>query len=335
MAVLHRRTGEIQVGLDPRRARVFAELPDQVVAAAAGLTGGRTTEELLAQVGPHGAAMVELLADLVGHGLVEDAGAVTPALPRRLVADDTAAAGRSPTAAPSDRAGLGVRIHGDGRLAVAIGCLLAEAGVGQVHVHARGEVAAEDVGAGLRRADIGRPRQEAAHDAITRAEDSVGTQRFTRRRPDLVLLTDAVVPRPDLVADVMAARLPHLCARVRDGVGIVGPFVVPGVSGCLRCADHQRTDLDPCWPLVAAQLAGRSQAADLATVHATAGVAAAQALDALGWLREPSKSPPSTWNTAVEIDAFAATLDRRPWSPHTACGCRAATRPDYRGLFGR
>ena len=71
----------------------------------------------------------------------------------------------------------------------------------------------------------------------------------------------------------------------RDGTGIVGPLVVPGLTSCLRCADLQRCDRDECWPQLAAQLAGQVQQADLAGTQATAAFAAAQALDAVRWLK--------------------------------------------------
>ncbi|WP_018684117.1 ThiF family adenylyltransferase [Actinokineospora enzanensis] len=334
VAVLQRRAGELQIGLDPRRAVVVRDLPAPVAAAAARLTGGRTTAELLAGVGPpHREILADLLANLLGRGLVEDASGPGSPVPRRLAADTTVSAQRPSTAHPAERAGLGVYIHGSGRLAVAIACQLAAAGVGHVHVNARGRVAAEDVGAGLRPEDVGRARQPAAHDAVRRADDTVVTRRFSRARPHLALLTDALVPEPAVTAELVERGIPHLRVSARDGVGIVGPLVVPGVSSCLRCADHHRAHIDPCWPTVAGQLAGRSQLVDLSTVHTTAGVAAAQTLHALGWLRDPRVPTPSTWNTALEVDAFAAELDRRPWAPHPDCACGAAAHPSYRYLF--
>ncbi len=329
LSVLHRRTGEIQIGLDPRRAVVVSELPEPVVSATAGLSGGRTTDELLTVVGPdHRSEMRQLLVGLAEQGLVEDAAAAAAPVPLRLAGDRTAATRRAFSAA--DRAAAAVKVHGDGRLAAAIACHLAAAGVGRVHVAARGAVTPEDVGAGLLVTDVGRPRAEAAHDAVHRVDEAVGTRRFTRRRPDLVVLTDAVVPDPGVVSTLEEDGTPHLCVRVREGVGIVGPFVLPGVSSCLRCADHHRTDRDPCWPRVAAQLAGVPQLCDLATLHTTAGLATAQVLDALAWLRRPDSLRPVGWNTSVEVNPHTADIDHRPWDPHPACRCRAATNPAYR-----
>ena len=47
------------------------------------------------------------------------------------------------------------------------------------------------------------------------------------------MLTDFLVSDPRVVRDLHAARVPHLPVRVRDGTGLVGPLVVPGVTSCL------------------------------------------------------------------------------------------------------
>jgi bacteriocin biosynthesis cyclodehydratase domain-containing protein len=151
---------------------------------------------------------------------------------------------------------------------------------------------------------------------------SVRTGRFGRRQPDLVLLTDAVVPDPQLVDRLTADGVPHLPVHIRDGIGVVGPLVVPGRSSCLRCADLHRARLDACWPAIATQLAGRSQLADLASTQATAAFAAAQALDVLRWARE-SRTRPPTWNASAEIDVVSLRSRFRGWQPHPECACGA------------
>jgi bacteriocin biosynthesis cyclodehydratase domain-containing protein len=202
-----------------------------------------------------------------------------------------------------------------------VACLLAAAGVGWVHVAARGSVGPEDTGSGYLADDIGRSRAAAATAALRRVGRSVRTGRFdARRRPDLVLLTDAVVPDPSLVDVLIADGVPHLPVHIRDGVGIVGPLVIPGVTSCLHCADLHRSEIDRCWPSIATQLAGRPQQADLAAVAATAGFAAAQALDTLRWSRS-AHTRPRAWNTSVEIDIGSARTQYRGWQRHPACPC--------------
>lgn len=326
LVVLHRRAGEIQIGLAPRRATVVSGLPAPVAAAADHLTGDHTTEELLARVAPgHRPAMRALLAGLTDQGLVEDAARRAPPPPR--LAADTSALPRAGDALGT-RARSVVTVHGDGRLAASVACLLAAAGVGHVHVESRGAVAPEDIGTGLTEADVGRPRQTAVHAAIRRVDGGTATHRPTRRHPDLVLLTDALVPDPAVVQDLVDHGVPHLPVRSRDGVGIVGPFVLPGVTSCLRCADHHRADRDECWPLVAAQLAGRPLPVDLATAQTTAGLAVAQALTVLTWLHTPGDQRIPTWNTSLELDATTGAMAHRPWSPHPSCPCDAPGAPN-------
>nr|MDG6783909.1 hypothetical protein [Gordonia rubripertincta] len=64
-------------------------------------------------------------------------------------------------------------------------------------------------------------------------------QRTMRRRADgsldtvdtrLVILSDFLVHDPRVVFALTRARIPHLLVRARDGVGIVGPLVLPGLS---------------------------------------------------------------------------------------------------------
>ncbi len=64
--------------------------------------------------------------------------------------------------------------------------------------------------------------------------------------------------------------------RVRDGTGLVGPLVIPGMTSCLRCADLHRSDRDAAWPAVAAQLRDAVGSADRATMLATAALALSQ-----------------------------------------------------------
>ncbi len=90
---------------------------------------------------------------------------------------------------------------------------------------------------------------------------------------DLAVLTDFLVSDPRVVRDLHATGVPHLPVRVRDGVGLVGPLVIPGMTSCLGCADLHRSDRDAAWPALAAQLRDTVGNADRATVLATAALA--------------------------------------------------------------
>lgn len=131
---------------------------------------------------------------------------------------------------------------------------------------------------------------------------------------DVAVLTDDMVPDPRVVTNLVRTRTPHLQVRLRDGRGVVGPFVLPGVSSCLRCADLLRCDLDPQWPHVSAQLLGRVGEAPKPTILATAAVALAQ-FEAFVDGRAPLA------DTTVEVDLRDHTMARRTWARHPLCDC--------------
>ncbi|HEV7789818.1 MAG TPA: hypothetical protein VGP05_12480, partial [Pseudonocardia sp.] len=84
---------------------------------------------------------------------------------------------------------------------------------------------------------------------------------------------------------------------------------------------------DPCWPTVAARLAGWVGSAGPATVVATAALAVEQALLAVDAVF--GAEPPPTLDGVLELDLRRGGLRRRRWAPHPDCGCGAAhTHPD-------
>jgi bacteriocin biosynthesis cyclodehydratase domain-containing protein len=140
---------------------------------------------------------------------------------------------------------------------------------------------------------------------------------------DLVVLADSLASDPRLLRDLHAARVPHLPVRVRDGAGMVGPLVIPGVTSCLGCADLHRTDRDAAWPAVSAQLREVVAHADRPTVLATAALALAQLQHIISAVRgtDPPGAPPATMNATVEVDIASHTIRARRWTRHPLCGC--------------
>ncbi|MDX1884004.1 TOMM precursor leader peptide-binding protein [Mycolicibacterium sp. 120270] len=143
-------------------------------------------------------------------------------------------------------------------------------------------------------------------------------------KTDLVVLSDSLVADPRIVRDLHATATPHLPVRVRDGAGLVGPLVVPGVTSCLRCADLHRSDRDEGWPAVAAQLRDTVGTADRATVLATAAVALNQVDRVIAAVRggvgvERAPHPPSTLDTTLEFDVNTGSTTARRWTRHPRC----------------
>jgi bacteriocin biosynthesis cyclodehydratase domain-containing protein len=124
-------------------------------------------------------------------------------------------------------------------------------------------------------------------------------------------------------------RLPHLVAEVREDVGVVGPFVQPGRTACLRCLDLTRTDRDPDWPVVALQLAagtGGAVACDSALALAVAAQATVQALTLLD-----GDDLPAAAGGTLELTLPDWRWRRRSWQLHPDCDCHAP----FRAVTGR
>lgn len=142
---------------------------------------------------------------------------------------------------------------------------------------------------------------------------------------DLVVLSDFLVADPRMVRDLHHQGVAHLLVRVRDGIGLVGPLVIPGVTSCLCCADLHRRDRDAAWPAICAQLRETVGVADRPTVLATAALALSQvnrviaAVHGPGAATEPA--PPQTLNATLEFDLHSGAIVTRRWTKHPLCSC--------------
>ncbi|WP_324290176.1 hypothetical protein [Gordonia sp. SL306] len=172
--------------------------------------------------------------------------------------------------------------------------------------------------------------------AASLAEVGMVPRRSTRRPHDtvvdgwdanLVVLTDFLVHEPAVVNALITARIPHLQVRVRDGVGVIGPLVLPGLSSCLRCADHHRTTMEPDWPLLAAQMVRQPGYASAGTIRSTAALTHEQIEQLAGalWAGASTESTPQLFNRALEFHADPARLAVVEWPPHPLCDCRPIT----------
>ena len=142
---------------------------------------------------------------------------------------------------------------------------------------------------------------------------------------DLVVLSDYLVADPRMVRDLHGQGVAHLPVRVRDGTGLVGPLVIPGVTSCLGCADLHRRDRDPGWPAISAQLRETVGVADRATLLATAALALSQVNRVIAAVRGqgalPDPGPPQTLNATLEFDLGAGAIVARQWTRHPLCPC--------------
>jgi hypothetical protein len=190
-------------------------------------------------------------------------------------------------------------------------------------------VAGDAVVGGLTAADEGRPRSVAAADAVRRASPLADLRPPPEGAADVVVLARAWAASDPLVAGLQRAGVPHLVATVRGGCGVVGPFVIPGRTSCLRCADLHRRDAEPHWPELAAQLtAGEAPPSGATTTCLLTAVTAA--LQVLAYL--DGTAAPVTLDATLELRPPDPVPVRRRWTPHPSCGCldAAAALPALR-----
>ncbi|MEU7999950.1 hypothetical protein AB0B66_02075 [Catellatospora sp. NPDC049111] len=298
----------VQLGTDPEHA-VVLELPHRSAARLLDLLDGSRTERAvlaeMARLGMRADDVHEVLAALAAHGLVLPAHALMPAaLPadhRARLADEAAAlalrrteTAGTPARVLQRRGQARVIIAGAGPTARLVATALLDAGVGKV-----GTVASPGAAA-----TVNSP--PGPHAATLRATDA------TFR----VQVGHAVSTRGT------RRRVPHLALTVRDGVAVVGPLVPASGGPCLRCLDLHRTDRDPSWPRLAAQLAQAPAGSDpcpAATRLTAAGFAAAEVLAYL------DGAAPTTIGSTVEINGVLPWR-RRSWSPHPSCDCTRRRR---------
>lgn len=322
----------LQLGVAAERAIVLAGIDDSTRLVLPLLDGTRDEAQVLREAEAHGCPReraARVLGLLHAAGALDDA-ARTSDLPVQLsllerdrLAPDLAALRLLRRGDHDDdtlrrRGAARVVVHGAGRVGAPVALLLASAGVGLIDVLDDGVVRPDDCGVGgFGLTDVGAHRAATLRRLIR--ETAPAARTATIVTPHLVLLTPpagrGVPPAPE--------HDPSLLARVVDGIGVVGPLVQPAASACLHCLDLHRTDLDPGWPILAAQLsddAGELVACDGALALAVAAQAAREALAFLDGNR-----PPGSLGGTLELAPTDWRWRRRSWQVHPDCSCMNRT----------
>ncbi|WP_235737736.1 TOMM precursor leader peptide-binding protein [Nocardioides alcanivorans] len=284
VVVCRRGDGTLQIGLQPEGAVHARDMPD-VRALLAGLRDGAPAPDL-ASLDPR---VARCYLDLVEHHLVIDGD------------DYVAGLGRSTDAAArefltADVAELGGVARRRNRAAITIGV--------------------EDTGlpaAGDRLLSL---VQAAGFSVLRRPLAAEASAEFPT--VDAVLLIDANVTDRAVVDRLVADGVPHLPLSCAEGRVLLGPFVAPGRSSCLRCVDAALAEHDPRRALVIEQYARHRSAWPAAVPHDLLQVALGWAVrDLTRWV---TGERPTTWSTVLEMDP-ALTLPRHSFPPHVECGC--------------
>lgn len=244
-----------------------------------------------------------------------------------------------------------VLICGSGRTGALLAATLASTGIGQVLTEDATPTTHTDLApGGAVPDDLGRPRTQAARRAVARAlgrptvdtePDDPADRPPPPRRPEAVPAVDLVVLVDRSAADatrsdrLLAADVAHLSVVIRETSVVVGPLVLPGRGPCLRCLDLHRSERDPQWPLVLAQLLSerhRRRAAREETALAQSAAALA-ALQVLGHLDR--HAVPASVGATLEVELPDGLTSRRPWPIHPVCGCHWPPSAPTSGDEGR
>jgi bacteriocin biosynthesis cyclodehydratase domain-containing protein len=333
----------LQIGIDPRRAIALRGMRGAQTLINL-LDGSRDLGQVLAaahELGISRQSAERVIGLLAAAGALHDFPAATmralPAGPRDRLARELAtvslAHGHTDGGALvlARRQAASVRVHGTGLVASGLASLLTESGVGRVSCTG---AAAEPPSTGPQlsswpptgRVRLGHPAADGHPAAAGRpgADARPGAGRGTRGtrgpgcRPDLAVLVDGYLP--ELPGSLVAAGVVHLTAAASEAIGVVGPLVIPGQTACLSCVDMARTDRDPAWPLILAQVCGQApQPAACAAVLAAA-VAAQATAQALAFL---DRAGPATAviNGTLELVLPGWQWRRHSWIPHRQCRC--------------
>jgi bacteriocin biosynthesis cyclodehydratase domain-containing protein len=138
----------------------------------------------------------------------------------------------------------------------------------------------------------------------------------------VLVLRAGEIDRDDL-DPLLRSGTPHLLVRLVEGTALVGPFVDPGRTACLRCIDAHTAIDDPEAPVLAVRQAlaredrldGVAEPVD----NALAGLAVAWAVRDL--LTQVEGDRPSTWSAVVSLSATLTTVTQTEWLRHPGCGC--------------
>lgn len=328
-----RETGSIQIGLSPRRGTVLDGLTPDDAALLERLREGFDPRQLESgRVPPGSSRALELVHLLTDAGLLTRRRSGRAALTRLGADADRLAGDASVWSLVCPDAGDGwellaarrrrhVSIFGAGRLGTTLAATLANAGVGHITIFDERAHTATDVGVagGARR---GSTRQDVAREVIRRLGASVQPppRSGARHKPDLVVLVENGVADAARAAGLVSSDIPHLSVVVGEDVVVVGPLVRPGHGPCLRCLDLHRTDRDPAWPSLVAQVLhpppGTPEPEEAAVSVVAAGLAALQVLGHLDGVGRPAAA-----SATLEIELPDGLVARRPWGVHPRCGC--------------
>ena len=318
LAVAWRGPGRVQIGLDPEDGFILdgvTPAQERLLDALVHGTDARALHRLGVRLGASPAEVDVFVEVLAEHGAL-----LGPA-PQECAHLASVAAAQPGTDAdtPWDvlrhrREATVMVIGGGSRAGLEFLHLLRDEGVGRILVDDDTPVTRADVSTGhYTEDDLGLPRMNALDDTLPGVR--AGSLR-DGAQPDLAVLVSDWALAPRHYEPLLREDVPHLAVVLRDRTAQVGPYVVPGRTGCLRCTEMYRADRDPDWVTVLAQLGeARRRGRHGLLQRLVTSTACAEALSALDG-REPA-----TLGCTLELSLSNPVPTLRAWPAHARCGC--------------
>lgn len=318
--VVQRDRRRLQIGTDAPRRVMLQNPPAAAAEVLNALDGREPVGQVLDRVGSEPELWAELLERLLEVGVLGPADA-TPAV-RQVAGHESERAHLTHRYGAGQaelllcrRADAMVEVRGSGQVAGAIAVQLAASGIGHVFHAPDRPLGQHDL---LPPIPDGRPADDRAALAArlrsvserVRVDPVAGHQ-----RAGFVVLAGDGPADGALARSLVAEDVPHLAVWAGAARAVVGPLVLPGISGCLWCAELTRTDADRGWPAVRQALLDRPHPPPAVLAAGAAALATAEILDLVQGVQRPS-----TVDGTIEWGA-AGLPRRRSWARHPRCGC--------------
>lgn len=151
-----------------------------------------------------------------------------------------------------------------------------------------------------------------------------------------LVLSDGEIERDRL--DTLVRRgTPHLVVRLVDGSAVVGPFVAPGLTACLRCIDAQRSIRDPDHVAVTSRYVratSRTRTDGVPDIADPVLAAVATTWAVRDVVAHLEGRLPTTWSRTLFLDTDPAHPREEDWSRHPECGCSWLAHDPLSGTMG-
>ena len=141
---------------------------------------------------------------------------------------------------------------------------------------------------------------------------------------DVVIVAGVGETDRDDLDPLVRSRTSHVVVRLVDGGAVIGPFVVPGATACLRCVDAHRGVEDPHHVAVTTRYVRATSfpradgVPDVSTPALTSLAASWAVRDVVA---HAAGAEPSTWSRTVFLGASPTVLREEAWLRHPDCGC--------------